>query len=193
MHISSYYSIILQAKKFFYKYDFSEDGNSLVNPELFFVLEMQVTYGHQGGAMLTLPSGDHAGKILYSVGDCLPFGLNGLGASQADNSHCGKMLLIDPSNDNDYEIVAKGIRNSQQMNIEGDNLVFMDIGGVTAEEVNVVPLADILDGNVVEDFGWGMKEDELHNFGDGNDVPFAREGEYIHTAIFSWHDIKRLS
>lgn len=81
---------------------------------------MQKTYGHDGGAMLTLSDG----KFLYSVGDCLPFGLNGLHAPQDATSHCGKMLLVD-SADGSSEIVASGIRNSQQMTLVGSDVVFM--------------------------------------------------------------------
>ena len=61
------------------------------------------------------------------------------------------------------------------MNVEGvapmADLVFMDMGAVTAEEVNVVPLADLLDLSVVENFGWGTDGQTK----DGE--AFAREGE----------------
>lgn len=53
-------------------------------------------------------------------------------------------------------VVASGVRNSQQR--FGDLVVFMDIGGVTAEEINSVPLADILDTSVIENFGWGIRQ-----------------------------------
>jgi hypothetical protein len=43
-----------------------------------------------------------------------------------------------------------------------------DIGGVTAEEVNAVPLADLLDTENVENFGWGIRAGEN----------FAREGSF---------------
>eukprot|EP00584_Thalassiosira_punctigera_P022733 CAMPEP_0172574500 /NCGR_PEP_ID=MMETSP1067-20121228/136730_1 /TAXON_ID=265564 ORGANISM="Thalassiosira punctigera, Strain Tpunct2005C2" /NCGR_SAMPLE_ID=MMETSP1067 /ASSEMBLY_ACC=CAM_ASM_000444 /LENGTH=908 /DNA_ID=CAMNT_0013367129 /DNA_START=168 /DNA_END=2895 /DNA_ORIENTATION=- len=153
--------------KLFYKFAF--DGTSLSSPELFFALKQQVTYGHQGGGMVTIPSGNaDAGKILFSVGDCLPFGVNGLEGAQSMGTHCAKMLLIDPTSPGIYKIAATGVRNSQQMNIEGDNLVFMDIGGVVAEEVNVVPLADLLNTSTVENFGWGMRKGAM----------FGREGTF---------------
>jgi hypothetical protein len=44
---------------------------------------------------------------------------------------------------------------------------FADIGGVTAEEVNFVSTADIMDTSIVENFGWGRNEDGL-----------AREGTF---------------
>ena len=44
---------------------------------------------------------------------------------------------------------------------------FADIGGITAEEVNYVPLADLLDTSTIENFGWGRNPDGL-----------AREGTF---------------
>ena len=112
------------------------------------------------------------------MGDCLPFGFNGLSASQAMDNACGKMLLLDPVVPGSSAIVTKGIRNSQQMNIEGTDLVFVDIGGVVVEEVNVVPLADLLDTFVVENFGWGMDGRTL--FG----VEYGRKGEVSDSLSF---------
>mmetsp|Transcript_18323 Transcript_18323/g.33523 ORF Transcript_18323/g.33523 Transcript_18323/m.33523 type:complete len:547 (-) Transcript_18323:129-1769(-) len=149
--------------KLFYKFDLPK-GGPITNPKLFFAHEIQSTYGHDGGGMLTVPDG----RILFAVGDCLPFGWNGLHAPQDMTSHCGKILLLDPSNPGIYEVAAAGVRNSQQIIRQGDNVVFMDIGGVTAEEVNSVPLADLLDTNEIENFGWGMA--------DGESV--AREGTF---------------
>ena len=146
--------------KVFVKFDYV--NSALTNPEPFFAIEMHNTAGHDGGAMLTLTD---ESKILYGVGDCLPFGLNGREASQDLNEHCGKILLIDPETGS-AEIAAAGVRNSQQMNLYDDLVVFMDIGGVTAEEVNAIPLADLLDTSVVENFGWGIRAGE----------DFGREG-----------------
>lgn len=157
-----------KAYKLFYKFNLNLNANSISNPELFFAFEMQKTYGHDGGAMLTLSDG----KFLFSVGDCLPFGLNGLHAPQDATSHCGKMLLVD-SADGSFEIVASGIRNSQQMTLAGSDVVFMDIGGVTAEEVNSVPLASLLDTTTIENFGWGEVSGETFN-----GESFAREGTF---------------
>mmetsp|Transcript_10898 Transcript_10898/g.16763 ORF Transcript_10898/g.16763 Transcript_10898/m.16763 type:complete len:514 (-) Transcript_10898:225-1766(-) len=166
----------------FVKYSIDEDG-SLIDPEPFFVLENQMAPGHFGGGMATVDKG----KILWSVGDCLPFGTTGLYAPQLDSEHCGKILLIDPEN-GEYEVAAKGVRNSQQFRVieqegrrrglktgkkgeekKGDKLlVFMDIGGVTAEEVNAKSLDAILDTKEIENFGWGRSIE------DGN----AREGTF---------------
>ena len=130
-----------------------------MKPRPFFVLENQVIPGHLGGGMATADDG----TILWSVGDCLPYGTEGLYAPQMVSEHCGKILLIDPSKRGTYEVAAMGVRNSQQMHIIKNNknpakdyLVFMDIGGVTAEEVNAISMSDILDTDYVENFGWGI-------------------------------------
>ena len=149
------------------------DG-SFTNPEAFFVLENQLS-GHLGGGIVTLADG----RILWGVGDCLPFGADGHYVPQmdCDDCNCGKILLINPSNGS-FEVVAKGVRNSQQMRIinrphsngttAADTLVFMDIGGVTAEEVNVIPIHKLTNLDMVENFGWGR------NINDG----LSREGTF---------------
>jgi hypothetical protein len=71
--------------------------------------------------MLAVPGG----KVLFSVGDCLPFGYSGLEASQDMGSHCGKILLLDPSDPGTHEVAAAGVRNSQQMVRKGDDVFFM--------------------------------------------------------------------
>lgn len=98
------------------------------------------------------------------------FGTNGHAAPQIDSETCGKILSIDPENPGSYEVVAKGVRNSQQMRlvetmpyplslvVSNKHLVFMDIGGVTAEEVNSMPLSDI--SSKITNFGWGVNEDD---------------------------------
>lgn len=115
--------------------------------------------------MLTVPDG----RFLWATGDCLPFGWNGLDAPQDPSSHCGKMLLIDPS-DGSYEIAALGVRNSQLMFLEGANVHFQDIGGVTAEEVNTIPLAELLNTTTETNFGWGERP---------GCEKFGREGTFV--------------
>lgn len=167
----------------FYKFKIEKD--KLVDPEPFFVLEGQNTPGHMGGGIASV--GD--GTILWGVGDCLIFGTDGRYAPQDNNEICGKILRIDTNSRGAYEIVAKGTRNPQQLKIirnssdssgvrglrrdpeqattdNQDILVFIDIGGVTAEEVNAVKLDDILQTETIENFGWGR------NITDGK----AREG-----------------
>ncbi len=152
----------------FYKYTLS-DG-ALTNPEPFFVLENQMLPGHLGGGIATVDSGVDYGKLLWAVGDCLLFGSDGRYAPQLDSEHCGKILLIDPDTPGTYDIVAKGVRNSQQMRIINygdkypniykpkDILVFADIGGVTAEEVNGRFLHQILNTKNIDNFGWGRSQ-----------------------------------
>jgi len=142
----------------FYKYKYDSSSQTLSNPEPFFVKENQFIPGHFGGGIVTLDDG----SILYSTGDCLIFGFDGRYAPQEDTESCGKILKIDPSTSGSYDVVAKGVRNSQQMRIQrktkgkgNDKLVFMDIGGVTAEEVNRIRLSKIANPSEIANFGWG--------------------------------------
>lgn len=156
----------------FYKYTLV-DG-ALTSPQPFFALENQMLPGHLGGGIAAVDDG----RILWSVGDCTLYGHDGLYVPQIDTEHCGKILLIDPDTPGSYEIAAKGVRNSQQMRIINygdknvstsnpkDILVFMDIGGVTAEEVNGQFLHKILNTKKIDNFGWGRSQT------DG----YAREG-----------------
>lgn len=154
----------------FYTFDFS--ANVLTNPTPFFVSESRTTPGHNGGGISTLPGGD----ILWATGDCAPYGMDGSYAPQLDFEACGKILKLNPSQRGEYRVVAKGVRNSQKMRVfekapttssktekkhkagktskTAHYLAFMDIGGVTAEEVNAVPL-DKLDSGEIPNFGWG--------------------------------------
>jgi len=53
----------------------------------------------------------------------------------------------------------KGIKGKKSKGSTNPNtLVFMDIGGVTAEEVNAVSMEDILDTSTIENFGWGRNQ-----------------------------------
>ena len=99
------------------------------------------------------------GNILYGPGDCTFFGING------HEPH-----ILYPDQPGVYKTVAKGVRNSQQMRIYNGNtrLAFMEIGGVTAEEVNSYDLADLENTNDgLANFGWGRNTDG-----------FAREGTF---------------
>jgi len=138
-------------------------NDKLVNAQPFYAHEIQHGSSHFGGGMVTLPDG----RILYGVGDCLPPGTNGRRPSQDMNSHCGKILLIDPD-EGTAEVALKGIRNPQVMTIHEDKLMWADIGGVSAEEINSICVKKVIDTSIVENFGWGMKDDE----------DFAREGTF---------------
>jgi len=139
-------------------------NDKLVNAEPFYAHEIQHGSGHFGGGMVTTPL---TGKILYGVGDCLPPGTNGLSPSQDINSHCGKILLIDPDQGT-ATVALKGIRNPQVMMIHRGKLMWADIGGVSAEEVNSICLNKVIDTSIIENFGWGMRDNE----------DFAREGTF---------------
>merc|ERR1712160_146428 len=137
----------------FYKFKVNSKGN-LRKPKPFFVSEHAITPGHLGGGIATVADG----KILYSTGDMTVYGLDGSYPPQLDFETAGKILLIDPSKKGKFDIVAKGVRNSQQMRVfsqryngsDRDVLAFMDIGGVTAEEVNAVPLDQIVSTKAID-------------------------------------------
>jgi len=190
-------------------YKFKIVNGELVHPEPFFVSESAVLPGHLGSGIVTVDE-----KVLWSPGDCTVFGVDGHYAPQLDHEHCGKILSIDPNSKGKYDIVAKGVRNSQQMRVftsksaksspkspkspkaskspkspkspkvrralksgkasKSDKYVaFMEIGGVTAEEVNAFPL-DAIGGPDMLNFGWGR------NINDGK----AREGTfYVNSGI----------
>jgi len=177
-------------------YRFKIVNGKLHYPTPFFVSESAVLTGHLGSGIVTVDD-----KVLWSTGDCTVYGLDGAYAPQLDDEHCGKILSIDPNSKGVYDIVAKGVRNSQQMRVftsksakspkatkapkfskapkvrrhlksdkvsKSDKyLAFMDIGGVTAEEVNAFPLVS-LGGPDMLNFGWGR------NINDGK----AREGTF---------------
>jgi len=157
-----------QDPKFFTVYDvFStfilNDLNRLVNPKPFFVIENQISHGHNGGGITTIyRNKGKAVTILYAVGDCLPYGTTGLYAPQIDSESCGKILAINALKKGSYRVVAKGIRNPQQFQFvaEEKRLFFMDIGGVTAEEVNTIKLKKLLQGKKLPNFGWGRNTDD---------------------------------
>lgn len=136
-------------------YEYQFDGEKLSNPKAIASFETQAQH-HHGGALEVLPNGD----ILYATGDGLPFGLDGRYAPQDDNSHLSKILIVDPA-DGSFEVAAKGVRNVQHFQIldspqdELNLLVFTDIGGVTAEEINSISLSDLYNTDEIENFGWG--------------------------------------
>ncbi len=141
--------------------------SGLTDPDPIASFEVQGSGGaHRGGGMVTLPDG----QVLLATGDSLPWGLNGLDAPQDDGSHLSKLLLIDPDSQS-VTVAAKGVRNTQSLHLAQQNgetfVVFADIGGVTAEEVNAIRVADLTDTSKVENFGWGIASD-------GN----AREGTF---------------
>lgn len=149
-------------------YEFTMKQGKLVDPEPIMAFETQYGPTHNGGAMLRLDNN----RILFAAGDGLTFGADGRAAPQNVNEHVGKWLLINPRQGT-FEVAALGIRNSQYIEVAqvrgvaNRMLVFSDIGGVTAEEVNFVRLSDLRNTTTVENFGWGRNADGL-----------AREGTF---------------
>lgn len=179
-------------------------NGELENPMPFFVSETAVLVGHLGGGIATLDDG----MILWSLGDCTIFGIDGAYAPQLDHESCGKIILIDSKAKGEFSIAVKGVRNSQQMRVFSDDkkktkgakggkapksnvtrnlksskkakkskndkyVAWMEIGGVTAEEVNAISLDKILDSHIYN-YGWGR------NMYDGK----AREGTfYVNAGI----------
>ncbi len=149
-------------------YEYNFDGEKLLNPKAIAAFETQIIGGHVGGALEVLPDG----RLLFATGDALPFGLDGRFAPQDDNSHLGKILIIDPG-DGSFEVAAKGVRNVQRFQIvdstldEPNLLGFADIGSFIAEEINFISLLDLYNTNEIANFGWGRNSDGL-----------AREGTF---------------
>lgn len=146
----------------FFEWDYT-DG-ALSNPRPFLALQTQEGPFHSGGGLIVIPDG----RLVYTTGDNLPFGMEGRRAPQDDQSHLSKLLIVDPATGG-VEVAAKGLRNVQhiQRTVEPSGIAFTDIGGVTAEEVNFISWSDALDTSTIENFGWGRNADGL-----------AREGTF---------------
>ncbi|MEA3277971.1 MAG: hypothetical protein U9Q81_22335 [Pseudomonadota bacterium] len=146
-------------------YEYKLTGKKLRDPRPIVSFETQSGPTHNGGGLLVLPDG----RLLFAAGDSLPFGTEGRFTAQDDNEHVSKLLIIDPATST-VEPAGKGVRNVQRLTYADDKqtmIGFADIGGVTAEEVNFVSTADIMDTSTVENFGWGRNADGL-----------AREGTF---------------
>ena len=138
-------------------YDVKVKGNKLNDPRALVAFETQSGPTHNGGGAVTLPDG----RLALALGDGLPFGAEGRAAAQDPASHLSSILLVSP--DGSIEVAAKGVRNVQHMEIspDGTTVLFGDIGGVTAEEVNAVGVAELTDTSETENFGWGRNPDGL--------------------------------
>jgi len=145
-------------------YEYDIRGDTLQNPRAIAAFETQSGPTQNGGGMVRLPDG----RLLFATGDALTEGADGRAAAQDPAEVVSKLVIVDPD-DGSVEIAASGVRNVQliEYSPHGQYIGFGDIGGVTAEEVNYVPVADIMDTSTIENFGWGRNPD-------GN----AREGTY---------------
>ena len=144
--------------------EFDYNDGVLSNPRPFAALQTQEGPFHSGGGLIVIPDG----RLAYTTGDNLPFGMEGRRAPQDDLSHLSKLLIVDPATGG-VEVTAKGLRNVQhiQRTAEPSGIAFADIGGVTAEEVNFISWSDVLDTTTIENFGWGRNADG-----------YAREGTF---------------
>lgn len=148
-------------------YQFKLKQDQLVEPKPIAAFEVQSgSIVHSGGGMLAL----YDGRIIFARGDSVTLGADGRFAPQDADETVGKILIVNPA-DGSVEVAAMGVRNVQRMqyafNRRGFGIVFADIGGVTAEEVNFIPFWDLIDTNKIENFGWGRNADGL-----------AREGTF---------------
>jgi len=147
-------------------YGFDFDGTSLSNPAAITALQVR-SDGHTGGG-LTM-AGD--GVLLFSTGDNGDSGEDGREYAQDAANHLGKIVRIDVST-GVTEIAAVGMRNVQRLVLDanaGDpHLLLADIGGFVAEEVDAIPLDQLLPGGTTRNGGWGR------NAQDGK----AREGTF---------------
>jgi len=121
-------------------YEYRIKGDRLCSPRAIAAFQNAGGFFTQlGGGMLTLPDG----RIALATGDSLPTGFDGRIAPQDGRS----------------ELAAGGLRNVQHLDLgesEGEPaLGFVDLGQITAEEVNWVRLSEVLDTAVGENFGWG--------------------------------------
>ena len=147
-----------------YQYDFN--GMDLSNPRAITALQVR-TDNHTSGGLTVLSDG----TLLFATGDNGFAGEDGFNYPQDSTNHLGKILRINAAN-GATQIVALGVRNVQRLVIDpngGDaHLVFADLGGWVAEEVNGIRLTDVLAGGSTHNFGWGRR------VGDGK----AREGTF---------------
>jgi hypothetical protein len=154
----------------FVEFDYKK-GN-LTNPRPFLALQTQEGPFHSGGGLIVIPDG----RLAYTTGDNIPFGMDGRKAPQDDLSHLSKLLIVDPATGS-AEVTAKGLRNVQriQRTVNPAGIAFTDIGGVTAEEANFISWSDFLDTSTIENFGWGRNADGLAREGTfyvGAGIPF---------------------
>lgn len=148
-----------------YRYDRANDG-SISDPKPITSFESTTTPGgHIGGGLLTLPDG----MLVFARGDGTGFRADGLAAPQDNQQTVGKLVLIDPA-DGRIRVAASGLRNPQRITFIDSTkttIAIGDIGASTAEEINLITVADLRDTSTVENFGWGRNRD-------GN----AREGTF---------------
>jgi hypothetical protein len=138
-----------------YQYDY--DGTALSNPRGITALQV-CTDNHTSGGLTVLTDG----TLLFATGDNGSPGEDGFSYPQDIAGHLGKILRINAANGS-TQVVARGIRNAQRLAVDpngGDPyLVFADIGGWVAEELNGMRLTELLGGGSTPNVGWGRNID----------------------------------
>jgi len=134
-------------------YGFDFDGTELSNPVAITALQVR-SDGHTGGG-LAMAGGN---TLIFATGDNGDSGEDGRTYTQDPANHLGKLVRIDVST-GATQIVAIGMRNVQRLIVDangGDpHLIAVDIGGWIAEEIDAVPLGDLLSAGAPRNFGWG--------------------------------------
>jgi hypothetical protein len=134
-----------------HRYDFN--GTALSNPTAIAAWQVR-TDGHTGGGLVVL----NDGTVLLATGDNGDAYEDGRGYAQDGGSHLSKILRINPA-DGTTNVVAMGVRNVQRLAVyqhDGDpRLDFIDVGGIVAEELNSIRVADLAEPSGIRNFGWG--------------------------------------
>lgn len=138
-------------------YAFDFNGTALSNPTAITALQVR-SDGHTGGP-LTMADDN---TLLFATGDNGDAGEDGGAYAQDPANHLGKIVRIDVLT-GATAIAAIGMRNVQRFVIDangGDaHLIAADIGGWVAEEIDAIPLADLLPGGIAPNGGWGRNAD----------------------------------
>jgi hypothetical protein len=135
-------------------FEYQFDGALLTQPRC--VTAMQIrSEGHTGGGLVVADDG----SVLFAVGDNGDSYEDGREHGQSIGTHLGKIIRVNPA-DGAVKVAAMGVRSVQRLALvsSGDQrwVTFADPGGWIAEEVNAVPLADLL-GDAAPNFGWGRR------------------------------------
>jgi hypothetical protein len=134
-----------------YQYEFN--GTALSNPRAITALQARPD-NHSGGGLTVL----NDGTLLFATGDNGDPGEDGRVYSQDPANHLGKILRINAA-DGATQVVALGVRNVQRLVVDpngGDaHLLYADIGGWVAEELDGIRLTELLAGGSTLNFGWG--------------------------------------
>ena len=146
-------------------YGFDFDGTALSNPTAITALQTRDDGVHTAGGLTMVGES----TLLFATSDNGLWDEDGREYPQDPTNHLGKIVRIDVSTGT-TAVVAMGMRNTQRLIIDGNDndpyLVWADVGGRIAEEINTIRVSEVLAGGVQRNYGWGR------NAADGK----AREG-----------------